>query len=101
MSTVSVREPSLGAASRSSECFRVIHLGLDSKYWLEALGQYRIKTSPSLKETNLNTIYLLQTVSVVPEVVFGVHGLVVQYGVLSALDDLVPQNDLVDLKEKH
>ena len=48
----------------------------------------------------MNTIYLLQTVSVVPEVVLGVHRLVVEHGVLSALDDLVPQDDLVNLEKE-
>ena len=41
-----------------------------------------------------------ETVAVVPEVVLGVHGPVVENGVLAALNDLVPQNHLIDLKGK-
>ena len=41
--------------------------------------------------------FLLEAVAVVPEVVLGVHRPVVEYRVLPALDDLVPQHHLVHL----
>jgi len=38
----------------------------------------------------------LKTVSIVPEVVFGIHWPVIQDGIFSTLNDFVPQNNLID-----
>ena len=38
--------------------------------------------------------FILEPVSVVPEVILRVHGFVVEIGIFSALDDFVPQNNL-------
>ena len=40
--------------------------------------------------------YSLQAVAVVKEVVLGIHATKVEVGLLPALDDLVPQHNLVD-----
>ena len=40
---------------------------------------------------------LQEAVSVVPEVVLGVHGPVVEDGILASLNDLVPEYNLVNL----
>ena len=45
----------------------------------------------------MNKFLLPETVAVVPEVVLCVHGPVVENGVLAALDDLVPEDHLVNL----
>ena len=55
--------------------------------------------SPCLGKDALGQAFFdhsLEPVAVVPEVVLGVHGPVVEDGVLPALDDLVPQHHLVD-----
>ena len=67
-----------------------------------ARGRHRIKRTQmeqlDRKEGHYYYSYSLEAVAVVPEVVLGVHGLVVEDGVLAPLDDLVPQNHLVHLE---
>merc|ERR1712001_506745 len=37
-----------------------------------------------------------EAIAIIPEIIFGVHGSVVEGGIFSALNDLVPQYHLVD-----
>jgi len=48
-------------------------------------------------QSQCDVLVIQETVSVVPEVVFGVHGPVVEDGILAPLNDLVPEYNLIDL----
>jgi len=52
------------------------------------------------RERERHILVTSKTVTVIPEVVVGVHVLEVQVGFLSSLDDLVPQNNLRISNEK-
>ena len=76
----------------SSNCSSVQRISM--KWWST------IKSFKKNKQKNITSREKKspETISVIPEVVFSVHGPIIKDRILSSLNDLVPENHLIDLE---
>ena len=66
-----------------------------------SLSNFQVKIELFRRRELLNMFQLPEAIAVIPEVVLGVHGPVVKNGILAALNDLVPEDHLVDLLRRN